>query len=118
MASDQVPIYVRMSAVEAARLDTAANATGRSKRQLVEDAVREHLSDEGLVVGRVSLHEAAPEVLTLEEAAALLRVEPESLSAEATAAKVPGRQLGQEWRFSRVALLEWLGGDAGAAQLR
>jgi hypothetical protein len=103
-----------MSASEAARLGTAATVTGRSKRQLVEDAVREHISDEGLVVGRISLREAATEVLTLAEAAALLRVDAESLIADAAASKVPGRQIGQEWRFSRMALLNWLDSGTGA----
>jgi hypothetical protein len=29
----------------------------------------------------------------------------------ATAGRLPGRKLGEEWRFSRIALLAWLAGD-------
>jgi excisionase family DNA binding protein len=61
---------------------------------------------------------AAPsEVLTLEEAAAFLRVPAGMLGAEAEAGRVPARRIGSEWRFSRAALLAWLagGGPIGSA---
>src|ERR1700753_3974911 len=73
MPNDDVALYVRLPAAQAQRLSDAAERTGQSKRRLVEDAVRQHLAgDDGLVVGRASLREDGPEVLTLEEAAALL----------------------------------------------
>jgi excisionase family DNA binding protein len=97
-----------MAADQAARLDAAATCSGRSKRQLVEDAVRDYLSDESLVVGRASLREPSPEVLTLEEAAATLRVNAEVLLAAVEQGEVPGRRIGSEWRFSNAALLNWL----------
>jgi hypothetical protein len=54
---------------------------------------------------------AAPfEVLTLDEAATLLRVEPRDLRNLALLGRVPGRKLGSEWRFSRRVLLLWLAG--------
>lgn len=56
-------------------------------------------------------HAADPEVLDLEEAAALLRVQPQTLRALAEAQRVPARRVGETWRFSRVALLEWLKGE-------
>jgi hypothetical protein len=49
------------------------------------------------------------EILTLDEAAAFLRVSKDGLRTEAVDGKVPGRQVAGEWRFSRVALLNWLG---------
>jgi excisionase family DNA binding protein len=49
-------------------------------------------------------------VLTLEEAAHFLRVSPAELEQLALQGRVPGRQLGSYWRFSRAALLEWLAG--------
>ncbi|MBO0767799.1 MAG: helix-turn-helix domain-containing protein [Solirubrobacterales bacterium] len=101
--SEQVPLYVRLPAETAQRLDQAATTQGRSKRHLVEQAVREHL-----VVGRAALQETPPEILTLEEAAALLRIDPSDLQQAAVAGQLPGRLLGQEWRFSREALLAWL----------
>jgi excisionase family DNA binding protein len=106
---DDVPLYVRLPADQAQRLHDVADSTGQSKRRLVEDAVRQHLAgDDGLVVGRAALREDAPEVLTLEEAAALLRVEDAALLAIAEQEDVPGQKIGQQWRFSRAALLAWL----------
>jgi excisionase family DNA binding protein len=103
------PLYVRLPASDADRLDEVAAMTGRSKRELVGDAVREHLStDDGLTVGRVAFREPPAEVLTLGEAAALLRVEEYVLAESAERGEIPGRRLGQEWRFRRDALLEWL----------
>lgn len=112
MPSEQVPLYVRLAAEPSRRLDRAAVASGRSKRQIVEDAVREHLDDQGTVVGRIALREVPPDVLTLEEAAAMLRVPARELEAAATAGEAPGRRIGEEWRFARVALLAWLGEHA------
>jgi len=58
-----------------------------------------------------------PEVLTLEEAARLLRVPPADLAATAEHGEVPARRIGTAWRFRRAALLDWLGGvtDSGEA---
>src|SRR5579871_3459458 len=50
----------------------------------------------------------AVEVLTLSEAATLLRVSSDGLKADAEAGRVPGRVVAGEWRFSRVGLLDWL----------
>lgn len=86
--------------------------SGKSKRQLVEDAVRDHLDDEGLVVGRVALREPAPDVMTLSEAASLLRVQEAQLRQAAEQGEVPGRLIAGEWRFAHAALLDWLGLDA------
>jgi excisionase family DNA binding protein len=51
---------------------------------------------------------ASPDVLTLAEAAAFLRVPNEVLVREAESGRVPGRKLGSEWRFGRAKLLDWL----------
>jgi len=48
------------------------------------------------------------EVLDLDEAAALLRVRPEVVRELAEAQHIPARRVGDTWRFSRAALLEWL----------
>jgi hypothetical protein len=109
MSEPHTPLYVRLAAAQARRLDQAVTASGKTKRQLVDDAVREHLSDEGLVVGRVALREDPPEILTSAEAAALLRVDEAQLLAAAQGRELPGRTIGGEWRFSRAALLSWLG---------
>jgi excisionase family DNA binding protein len=54
---------------------------------------------------------APDEALDLEGAAALLRVPPEVLQALAEAKRLPARRVGEAWRFSRRALLDWLKGD-------
>jgi len=48
------------------------------------------------------------EVLTLGEAAELLRTSEEGVRKEAEAGRIPGRNIGGEWRFSRRAVLTWL----------
>ena len=48
------------------------------------------------------------EVLDLDEAALLLRVRPEVVRELAEAHRIPARRVGDTWRFSRAALLEWL----------
>ena len=116
MPHDDVPLYVRLPADQAARLNDIAGSTGQSKRRLVEDAVRQHLSTgDGLIVGRASLREDAAEILTLEEAAALLRVDDDALRSLAEQGDVPARRIGAQWRFSRPALLAWLDPEAGTA---
>lgn len=49
-------------------------------------------------------------MLTLPEAAALLRLDETVLAAIAEQGEVPGRRLVGEWRFSRAALIAWLAG--------
>ena len=63
-------------------------------------------------VGRIEFAEMADdhEVMTLEEAAALLRLPVEAVRTRAAAGELPGRAFGEEWRFSRAALLDWLAG--------
>jgi hypothetical protein len=48
------------------------------------------------------------DVITLNEAAALLRVHPVTLRKRAVAWGVPLRRLGAEWRFSRMILTAWI----------
>ena len=108
MDSEIRPLFVRVAASEADRLDHVAAVTGQSKRKLVEDAVRSYLPDDGLVVGKAALSEVPPVVLTQSEAAAFLRVEADELQEAAERGEVPARRIGKEWRFSRLALTDWL----------
>ena len=48
------------------------------------------------------------EVLTLEEAAAYLRVSPEAVTRLVVQQALPGRLIEGEWRFLRAALADWL----------
>ncbi|MCI0703199.1 MAG: helix-turn-helix domain-containing protein [Planctomycetia bacterium] len=47
-------------------------------------------------------------VLTVPDAAQFLRVSESVVIAEAEAGRLPGRKLGNEWRFLEFALAEWL----------
>lgn len=49
-----------------------------------------------------------PEVLTLDEAAAFLRVPAEVVRRQAELGELPARQIGGEWRLLRAALADWL----------
>lgn len=104
----QTPLYVRLAENQARRLEAAVTVSGKTKRQLIEDAVSDRFTDEGLIVGRGASHEEDPEVLTSAEAAAFLRLAETGLVEAAARDEVPGRLIAGEWRFSRVGLLDWL----------
>jgi excisionase family DNA binding protein len=56
----------------------------------------------------------APEVLSLEDAAELLQVEPADVRVLAESGEIPARKIGETWRLSRVAVMRWLANDASA----
>jgi len=81
----------------------------------------ETLEPDTLVVGHHSFRPSAPdapaqapEVLTAEQAAELLQVQPSLLARLAAQGELPGRELAGQWRFSREALLHWLAAPAKA----
>jgi excisionase family DNA binding protein len=49
------------------------------------------------------------DVLTASEAGLLLRVHAATVKRRAALGEIPGQKVGKLWRFSRQALLEWLG---------
>ena len=117
MHSDVSALFVRLPAADARQLDRAVAASGKTKRQLVSEAVREHLSDDGLVVGHASIQELGDEVMSAAETAALLKLDEASVRASAWSGGLPGRRIAGHWRFSRSAVLAWLssaGGDQPA----
>jgi len=48
------------------------------------------------------------DVLTLAEAAELLRCHPVTVKRMAAKGSIPARKLGSLWRFSRQRLIEWI----------
>jgi excisionase family DNA binding protein len=120
------PLYVRLPAAEADKLDHASHQLKVPKKDLVTALVARHVDPQRLdnlrrvvvemgrdelTVGRADFRPLeAPEVLTLEQAAELLQIEPEAVAELAGAGELPGRRIGEAWRFSRSALLAWLGG--------
>ena len=115
MPDDTNALFVRLPRREADLLDRVAFEGRISKRELVTSMVQRYLDDADkaaapeLVLGRHHFRAAdAPEVLTLEQAAALLQVDAAEIAALAEAGELPGRRIGGDWRFPRAALLEWL----------
>jgi excisionase family DNA binding protein len=110
---DRVPLFVRLPREQATALDRLADSTGRRKQQLVSE-----LLGGGLSVGHVELRETpdSEDVLTLEEAAAMLRLPVEAVLARASAGELPGRRFGEDWRFAREALLSWLAAGEAAPE--
>ena len=116
------PLFVRLPAAEADKLDRASHDLRVAKKDLVTALVaRAQFDDmrrvvietggEELTVGRADFRPlAAPEVLTLEGAAELLQLAPDAVAELAAAGELPGRRIGDEWRFSRAAVLAWLAG--------
>jgi len=49
------------------------------------------------------------EILTIEEAAALLGVSVKTFNKVLHSQSIPARKIGREWKFSRRALIEWVG---------
>ncbi len=112
MAEDRVPLFVRLPREQASALDRLVDSTGRRKQQLVSELLADQLT-----VGRAEVIEtaSADAVLTLEEAAELLRLPVEAVRAAAVSGELPGREIGGEWRFARSALMSWLAAPAPTA---
>jgi len=49
------------------------------------------------------------EILNIEEAAALLGVSIKTFNKVLHSTKMPARKIGREWKFSRRALIDWVG---------
>jgi excisionase family DNA binding protein len=109
---DRVPLFVRLPRQQSAALDQLVSRTGRRKQHLVSEMLADQLA-----VGHIEIAQDAgmEEVLTLDEAAALLRLPVEAVRARVINGGLPGRAFGAEWRFSRAALLAWLA-DGESAQ--
>ena len=129
-------LFVRLPLEEAEKLDRFAFERRLPKRDVVRRLVAEHLEEGAdfvwrqplpppipvpptpeVVVGRADFVPAdAPEVLTVEQAAELLQVPSDDVRALADAGELPGRRIGDEWRFLRRAVLAWLGGSEPRAE--
>lgn len=104
--SESQPLFVRLPRLAAERLESVAAETGTSKREVITKLI----TGDDLVVGAHAFRPAEPSpVLTVQEAAELLRVEPPVVQELAEAGELPGRMVGGQWRFSRDAVLAWLG---------
>ena len=123
--SDDTPLFVRIPASEAEKLQRAASALGAPKRELITRLVARYVDPEDpatlsrlggpepeLSVGRAWFRPAQElEILTPAQLAGLLQVDEETVVAMAERHELPGRKVGGEWRFSREAILAWLAED-------
>jgi excisionase family DNA binding protein len=101
------PLYVRLPDEAAEKLHQAAFELGLPKQDIVTSLLQDHLT-----VGKHEFFPNQPEdVLTAEEAAELLRTDAATVIAMAEDGKLPGRKLGDDWRFARNALMRWLGAE-------
>lgn len=50
------------------------------------------------------------DILNIEEAAALLGVSVKTFNKVLHSENLPARKIGREWKFSRQALIDWVGG--------
>jgi excisionase family DNA binding protein len=131
--SDQelAALFVRLPVEQAEKLDRAAFELKVPKQQLVGALLERFSASQlarlpGLESGRrrvvvesevddmaVGSHSfrpfEPPEVLSPAEVAELLQVEEPLVQKLADSGELPGRKIGKEWRFSRSAVLEWLG---------
>jgi excisionase family DNA binding protein len=131
-ADETAALFVRLPLEEAEKLDRFAFERRIPKRDVVRRLVAERLDDADIlwhrpapapftmpippgadvVVGRAEfMPGGAPEVLTAEQAAELLQTDADAVRALADAGELPGRRIGEEWRFLRSAVLAWLGGS-------
>jgi len=124
MPDPTAALYVRLPHREFDKLDRAASALATNKKQLVTTLVSHYVdpdSSDGLdrlraIAGEPAVgHHAftpapAPDVLTPEQAAELLQVSEDEVVELAQAGEIPGRRIGERWRFSRPALIAWLAG--------
>jgi excisionase family DNA binding protein len=119
-------LFVRIPAAEAEKLHRAADVLRTPKRELITKLVArfdphdpvwtQELAGPPLPaeaeweVGRHSFRPAeTPEVLTPAQLAELLQVDEEAVVELAERGELPARKVGEEWRFSRSAILAWLG---------
>ena len=129
-------MYVRLPAKAVDKLDRAAEALGVHKKDLIAGLVTKYVDPDsrrglsalgalsqprrvsvdlggaGPTLGSYSFQSYdppdPPEVMNTEQAGQLLQLEEKVVLELAEAGKLPGRRLGNVWRFSRAAIIAWL----------
>jgi excisionase family DNA binding protein len=125
---DYTALYVRIPSAEAEKLHRAADVLKTPKRELITKLVAEFDPDDPVWTrpvagpsvgaqaefgfGQHSFRPAAElEILTPAQLAGLLQVGEETVVELAESGELPGRKIGEEWRFSREAILAWLAAE-------
>lgn len=126
-------LYVRLPAAAVDKLHRAAEALGVHKKDLIAGLVTRYvdpdsrrglsalgalsqprrvtvdLGDAGPTLGSYSFQPYdPPEVMNAEQAGQLLQLDEKVVLELAEAGELPGKKLGNAWRFSRAAIIAWL----------
>lgn len=125
--SDYTALYVRIPSEEAEKLHRAADVLRTPKRELITKLVAQFDPEDPVwtrplsgpvgahaefSVGQHSFRPASElEILTPAQLAGLLQIDEEVVVELAEKRELPGRKVGEEWRFSREAILAWLAED-------
>ena len=119
-------LYVRIPSDHAEKLHRASDFLQTPKRELITKLVAEFDPEDPVwtrpVAGPVTHAEfgfgqhsfrpaAELEILTPSQLAGLLQVDEDVVVELAESGELPGRRVGEEWRFSREAILAWLAAD-------
>src|SRR3954470_21605593 len=122
---DVTALFVRIPSAEAEKLHRASDALGTPKRELITKLVAQFDPEDPVwtreVAGPVAgaqaefgfgQHSFRPaselEILTPAQLAELLQVDEEVVVGLAEQRELPGRKVGEEWRFSRETIRAWL----------
>jgi excisionase family DNA binding protein len=125
--NDYTALFVRIPSAEAEKLHRAADVLGTPKRELITKLVAQFDPEDpvwtrpvaGPVgaqaefgLGQHSFRPAAElDILTPAQLAGLLQVDEEVVIELAEKRELPGRKIGEEWRFTREAILAWLAAE-------
>ena len=114
-------LFVRIPQAQARALDRLAFESRRPKQAVVSELLSQYIGEPAgrrvtietreepaTVIGRHAFRPFEPDVLTLEDLADLLQVDPAKVEQLARAGELPGRRIGDAWRFARAAVLDWL----------
>jgi excisionase family DNA binding protein len=138
--SADAALFVRLPAAAVDKLDRDSEVLGVRKKDLIAGLVTRYvdpdsprglnalgtlstrrmtmeLGDQPATVGSYSFQpydSPPPEVMNAEQVGQYLQIEEAVVVELAEAGKLPGRKLGEVWRFSRTALVAWLAGPEGA----
>ena len=105
-------LFVRVPAAAVDKLDRAALALGMRKKDLVAGLIQKlgpTAGEPASTIGSYSFQPYdPPEVMNAVQAAQFLQIDEAVVTEMAEAGELPGRRLGDVWRFSRAALVAWL----------
>ena len=122
--TDYTALYVRIPSAQAEKLHRASDFLQTPKRELITKLVAQFDPEDPVWTRPVSGPSAAQaefgfgqhsfrpaselEILTPAQLAGLLQVDEELVVELAEKQELPGRKIGEEWRFSREAIRAWL----------